>query len=72
MNDYFNESANNISFFFEEHAFDEQGTLRQPKAFSINKMGHGTDMPLQICFDHSNNCLARIASHSVVCTITSS
>lgn len=40
-NDYFSESANNISFFFEENAFDEQGNLRQPKAVSINKMGHG-------------------------------
>lgn len=40
-NDYFSESANNISFFFEENAFDEDGQLRQPKALSINKMGHG-------------------------------
>ena len=40
--DYFNESANNISFFFEENAFDEDGKLRQPKSVSINKMGHGT------------------------------
>ena len=39
--DYFNESANNISFFFEENAFDEDGELRQPKALSINKIGHG-------------------------------
>lgn len=39
--DYFNESANNISFFFEENAFDEDGKLRQPKSVSINKMGHG-------------------------------
>lgn len=41
-NDYFSGSANNISFFFEENAFDDQGLLRQPKALSINKMGHGT------------------------------
>ena len=41
-NDYFSESANNISFFFEENAFDDDGQLRQPKALSINKMGHGS------------------------------
>ncbi|EIE24756.1 phytanoyl-CoA dioxygenase [Coccomyxa subellipsoidea C-169] len=38
--DYFLESANNISFFFEENAFQEDGKLRQDKALSINKIGH--------------------------------
>ena len=38
--DYFLESASNISFFFEEDAFDDNGELRQPKMQSINKMGH--------------------------------
>ena len=38
--DYFFESANNISFFFEEGAHDENGNLRQEKALSINKIGH--------------------------------
>lgn len=37
---YFLNSANNISCFFEEEAFDAQGNLRQPKALSINKIGH--------------------------------
>ena len=39
--DYFLDSANNISFFFEEDAFDpDTGALRQAKSHSINKIGH--------------------------------
>lgn len=37
---YFLESGNNVSFFFEENAFHEDGNLRQDKALSINKIGH--------------------------------
>lgn len=37
---YFLNSANNISCFFEEEAFDQQGNLRQAKSLSINKIGH--------------------------------
>ncbi|GAA0173511.1 oxygenase [Lithospermum erythrorhizon] len=37
---YFFESAENISYFFEEKAFDDDGNLRQPKQLSINKVGH--------------------------------
>jgi len=38
--DYFNESGDQIRFFFEHDAFDETGELRQPKEHSLNKMGH--------------------------------
>ena len=38
--DYFNESGDKIRFFFEYNAFDETGSLRQPKEDSLNKMGH--------------------------------
>ncbi len=38
--DYFLASGDNISFFFEKDAFDEQGNLKQPIEFSLNKIGH--------------------------------
>ena len=38
--DYFLRSDNTIRCFFEEEAFDQQGTLRQDKSLSINKIGH--------------------------------
>ena len=41
-NRYFLDSANTVSFFFEEKAFKDDGqTLQQAKALSINKIGHG-------------------------------
>jgi hypothetical protein len=40
---YFLDSANNVSFFLEEKAFDAAGKLQQDKAKSINKIGHGRD-----------------------------
>ena len=36
----FVDSAGGIHCFFEEEAFDAAGQLRQPKALSINKIGH--------------------------------
>jgi len=38
--DYFLTSGDKIRCFFEEEAFDASGALRQPKALSINKIGH--------------------------------
>lgn len=38
--DYFFESAEKISFFFEERAFGTDGGLQQSKKLSINKVGH--------------------------------
>jgi phytanoyl-CoA hydroxylase len=38
--DYFLGSGDKIRFFFEEHAFNPDGTLRQSKEQSINKIGH--------------------------------
>ncbi|XP_057872266.2 phytanoyl-CoA dioxygenase [Cryptomeria japonica] len=37
---HFYESAEKISFFFEERAFDNDGKLKQPKELSVNKVGH--------------------------------
>jgi phytanoyl-CoA hydroxylase len=38
--EYFLTSGDKIRFFFEENAFAPDGTLRQPKERSINKIGH--------------------------------
>ncbi|KMZ76392.1 Phytanoyl-CoA dioxygenase, putative, expressed [Zostera marina] len=38
--DHFYNSAENISFFFEENAFADDGCLIQDKKLSINKVGH--------------------------------
>ena len=48
--EYFLKSASNISFFFEEDAFDDAGDLRKSNALSINKMGHAMH-DLDPCFD---------------------
>jgi len=39
-NDYFLDSASRIHCFFEEHAFNPNGSLKQSKEQSINKIGH--------------------------------
>lgn len=48
---YFLASGNNISYFFEKDAFDENGTLRQPIEFSLNKIGHAMH-DLDAIFNH--------------------
>jgi phytanoyl-CoA hydroxylase len=47
-------SADSVRCFFEEEAFDADGRLRQPKALSINKIGHALhDLdPVFAAFSH--------------------
>jgi phytanoyl-CoA hydroxylase len=61
--EYFLASADNISFFFEENAFNADGTLKQNKEQSINKIGHALH-DLDPVFDRfsRNNKIAQLAS----------
>jgi phytanoyl-CoA hydroxylase len=47
-------SADSVRCFFEEDAFDGNGGLRQPKALSINKLGHALHEldPVFAAFSH--------------------
>lgn len=59
-NDYFLESGNNISFFFEEKAFNETGDLTQSKENVINKIGHALHNldSLFYCFSHLHSIMS--------------
>lgn len=61
--DYFLNSGDRVSFFFEEEAFDSEGRLRQSKERSINKIGHALhDLDLVFNrFSHTKE-LAALAS----------
>ncbi|CAK9878011.1 unnamed protein product [Sphagnum jensenii] len=64
MDKYFDDSASNISFFFEEKAHDGEGRLKQPKKLSINKVGHALhDLdPDFRSFSRSDKVLAVVSS----------
>lgn len=57
--DYFLTSGDKVRFFFEEDAFLPDGTLKQSKEQSINKIGHGLHEidPVFKAFSHSTKIL---------------
>ncbi|KAF8117071.1 hypothetical protein N665_0012s0083 [Sinapis alba] len=61
---YFFESAEKISFFFEEKAFGDDGELKQPKELSINKVGHALHEldPLYKKFTYSSKVSSLVSS----------
>lgn len=60
---YFFDSSDKVSFFFDTDAFDEKGNLIYPKEMSINKIGHGLHMKdelyHQITFDEKVKSIAK-------------
>jgi phytanoyl-CoA hydroxylase len=65
--DYFLESADKIRFFFEEDAFFPNGTLKQSKEQSINKIGHAlhTLDPVFRAFSHSSEVRKLVADLAI-------
>ncbi|MGI8919685.1 MAG: phytanoyl-CoA dioxygenase family protein [Pyrinomonadaceae bacterium] len=61
--DYFLDSGDKVRFFFEEDAFLPDGTLKQSKEQSINKIGHALHEidPVFNAFSHSTEILELVA-----------
>ncbi len=67
LDNYFLDSSSNISCFFEEGAFDKNKTLVQPKAQSINKIGHGEERNWVCNKSHSDSHVLCVLSLAASC-----
>src|SRR5678815_5934857 len=65
--EYFLDSGDKIRFFFEEDAFFPNGTLKQSKEQSINKIGHAlhTLDPVFRAFSHSSEVRKLVADLAI-------
>lgn len=48
---YFFDSSDKVSFFFDTDAFDDAGNLVYPKEMAVNKIGHGLHMKDELYHD---------------------
>lgn len=63
--EYFFNSAENVSFFFEEKAFGDDGSLKQSKELSINKVGHALHDIVPVFKKFSNSSKVKNMFHSL-------
>lgn len=63
---YFLDSANDIGYFFEEGAFDQDGNLTKPKELALNKLGHAMHDLVPAFKSWTRTNIYRISHHEII------